>query len=276
MQRRTLRTLIVLCVVFDLLLLGALLYDYLQNDSDWAVYLLIAFAAFLVIAILLFLLRPSDRVIERVVQKEVEKEEVVEFQPVHAIPPAPIQVLRENPPRRIPAPPRPRAKPTPRPAVVRKVRRPVGPFRYRGYTLHEKIVRDRGGGSHSLYFFSKRKPKSGRPCRKPRGYRVGVYARTGLPYLSKGGRKATRITSRRTSRRRAVRPIRRRRARRAPGPFRYRGYTLHAKQVPVKGGGSRTLYFFAKKKPKSGKPSRKPRGYKVGANSRSGLPYLKK
>jgi len=37
------------------------------------------------------------------------------------------------------------------------------------------------------------------------------------------------------------------------------------------------IYFFSKRKPKSGKKmDDMPKGYKVGVNKRTGLPYLKK
>lgn len=54
------------------------------------------------------------------------------------------------------------------------------------------------------------------------------------------------------------------------------GYTLHTREVKLKGGRLQTIYFFAKSKPKSGRPCDMPVGYKVGKNPRTGLPYLKK
>jgi hypothetical protein len=58
-------------------------------------------------------------------------------------------------------------------------------YTYEGYTLHKKDVILRGGRKQTIYFFSKRKPKSGTPCEKPANYSVGVNKRTGLPYLKK-------------------------------------------------------------------------------------------
>ena len=183
MKRTTLRTLIVLTILFDIAVLGALVYDYLQNDSDWEIYILGAFAVFLVIAIVLFLLKPSEEM-EPVVEKVIEREVVVEtpraaapveFHEIRPIPPAPIRALRENPPRKIPAPPRP---------VDSGI-----PFVYNGYTLYHKNVQLKNGGKRTIYFFSKRKPKSGSMCAKPSGYHVGVNERTGLPFLKKGAGK---------------------------------------------------------------------------------------
>jgi len=53
-------------------------------------------------------------------------------------------------------------------------------------------------------------------------------------------------------------------------------YTLHKKDVKLRGGRIQTIYFFSKAKPKSGTPCDKPAGYTVGINKRTGLPYLKK
>jgi hypothetical protein len=59
-------------------------------------------------------------------------------------------------------------------------------------------------------------------------------------------------------------------------PFRYAGYTLYSRDVSLKNGGHRTIWFFAKAIPKSGHIAAKPPGYHVGVNERTGLPFLKK
>jgi hypothetical protein len=62
-----------------------------------------------------------------------------------------------------------------------------------------------------------------------------------------------------------------------PLPFEKDGYTLHKRDVTLKGGRRQTIYFFARAKPKSGTPiGELPVGYAVGVNKRTGLPYLKK
>jgi hypothetical protein len=62
-----------------------------------------------------------------------------------------------------------------------------------------------------------------------------------------------------------------------PLPFEKDGYTLHKRDVILKGGRHQTIYFFARAKPKSGTPMQDlPVGYAVGVNKRTGLPYLKK
>ena len=58
-------------------------------------------------------------------------------------------------------------------------------FTYEGWTLYKRDVTLKGGRQQTIYFFSKRTPKSGTPADKPDGYTVGVNKRTGLPYLKK-------------------------------------------------------------------------------------------
>jgi hypothetical protein len=58
-------------------------------------------------------------------------------------------------------------------------------YTYQGWTLYTRDVKLKGGRMQTIYFFSKRTPKSGRPCDMPNGYIVGVNKRTGLPYLKK-------------------------------------------------------------------------------------------
>jgi hypothetical protein len=189
MKQRTIRSLLLTCVVLDLALLGVVLYDYFQNDSGWIVWVLGVFAVFVLVTAILFALagRGERRTVEKVVVREVEKEEAetpapeaparpappaYERERHPPIPPAPIRALQENPPRRIAAPPRPVASGV--------------PFVYDGYTLYTRDVVLNNGGKRTIYFFSKRKPRSGRMCAKPLGYHVGVNERTGLPFLKKG------------------------------------------------------------------------------------------
>ena len=58
--------------------------------------------------------------------------------------------------------------------------------------------------------------------------------------------------------------------------YQHEGYTLHAREVQLKGGRRRVIYFFSQRSPKSGMPVNMPEGYAVAVNKRSGLPYLKK
>ena len=58
--------------------------------------------------------------------------------------------------------------------------------------------------------------------------------------------------------------------------FEHKGYKLHTLNVELKGGRNQTIFFFSKGKPKSGKPTDMPKGYKVGVNKKTGLPYLSK
>ncbi len=62
-------------------------------------------------------------------------------------------------------------------------------FTYRSkgkeYTLFTRDVKLKGGKVQTIYFFSARKPKSGKATDKPAGYDVKVNKRTGLPFLKK-------------------------------------------------------------------------------------------
>jgi hypothetical protein len=58
--------------------------------------------------------------------------------------------------------------------------------------------------------------------------------------------------------------------------YRYGFYILYSKLVQLKNGKKQRIYFFSKRKPKSGIPSNFPEGFSVEVSTRSGLPYLKK
>ncbi len=58
--------------------------------------------------------------------------------------------------------------------------------------------------------------------------------------------------------------------------FQHEGYTLHAREIELKGGHKQVIYFFSQRNPKSGMPVDLPQGYTVAVNKRTGLPYLKK
>jgi hypothetical protein len=62
----------------------------------------------------------------------------------------------------------------------------------------------------------------------------------------------------------------------APFPFTFNGYTLYTRKVELKNGGERSIWFFSKRTPASGKPAAKPAGFHVGVNERTGLPFLKR
>ena len=58
-------------------------------------------------------------------------------------------------------------------------------YKYKDWILYKKDVTLKGGRIQTIYFFTKRTPKSGTPCDKPDDMTVGVNERTGLPYLKK-------------------------------------------------------------------------------------------
>jgi hypothetical protein len=57
--------------------------------------------------------------------------------------------------------------------------------------------------------------------------------------------------------------------------YEHKGYKLHKMDVELRGGRVQTIYFFSKKKPKSGEPCDLPPNKEVGENSKTGLPFLK-
>lgn len=60
-------------------------------------------------------------------------------------------------------------------------------------------------------------------------------------------------------------------------PYTYQGWTLYSRDVKLKKGPKVTIYFFSKRKPKSGtKMYEMPKNRKVGVNKRTGLPFLRK
>lgn len=58
-------------------------------------------------------------------------------------------------------------------------------------------------------------------------------------------------------------------------PYTYGKYKLHKRDVKLRGGKIQTIYFFAKKEPKSGEPCDLPPNKTVVENPRTGLPVLK-
>lgn len=63
------------------------------------------------------------------------------------------------------------------------------PYRHGDYTLYCRDVTLKSGKSLTIHFFSKRKPKSGKPTPLPDGYIVGINERSKLPYLKKKNKK---------------------------------------------------------------------------------------
>ena len=53
-------------------------------------------------------------------------------------------------------------------------------YTHEGWTLYCKDVKLKGGKTQTIYYFSKRTPKSGKPCDKPDNMIVGANKRTGL------------------------------------------------------------------------------------------------
>jgi hypothetical protein len=58
--------------------------------------------------------------------------------------------------------------------------------------------------------------------------------------------------------------------------YTYGDYTLYSKLVHLKNKKTQLIYYFSKRKPKSGTPASFPMGFEVHTSKRSGLPYLKR
>ncbi len=58
-------------------------------------------------------------------------------------------------------------------------------------------------------------------------------------------------------------------------PYRYRGYTLHTRNVDLKNGNKQRIYFFSKQNTRGATPTPKPKGYQVSVTA-TGMPVLRK
>src|SRR5437660_11871374 len=60
-------------------------------------------------------------------------------------------------------------------------------------------------------------------------------------------------------------------------PYTYQGWTLYSRDVKLKKGPKVTIYFFSKRKPKSGKPmDEMQKNRKISVNKRTGITFLRK
>lgn len=58
--------------------------------------------------------------------------------------------------------------------------------------------------------------------------------------------------------------------------FQYNDYTLYQKTIIINDEDKRTIHFFAKEPPETGKPAELPEGYEVKINRKTGVPYIRK
>lgn len=58
--------------------------------------------------------------------------------------------------------------------------------------------------------------------------------------------------------------------------FEYEGWTLYTREAEFRDGAIKTVYFFSKRIPPSGRECDLPKGYEVYVNKRLGMPYIKK
>lgn len=60
-----------------------------------------------------------------------------------------------------------------------------------------------------------------------------------------------------------------------PG-FQYGDYTLYQKTITIADDDKRTIHFFARESPETGKPTMLPKDYEVKINRKTGVPYIRK
>jgi len=58
-------------------------------------------------------------------------------------------------------------------------------FIYKGYGLFEKEIKTPSGKKRIIRFFSKTKPKMAKPIEIPKGFKMSINKKTGVPYLKK-------------------------------------------------------------------------------------------
>lgn len=61
-----------------------------------------------------------------------------------------------------------------------------------------------------------------------------------------------------------------------PMPFQYGDYTLYEREVKLKSGKKQIIHFFARGKPRHGRPVPMPEGFEVTENPRNHLPILRR
>lgn len=168
MNDQTNRGLLVAALSTNCLFLVLALLDYSAWESQYQWPIFVAWAFLIVLQVVLALTASGVRV--QVVQERRGERDAA---------PAPTPIVRMAAPA-----PAPIAQPAaPKPAA--KAPQPF-PFTFNGYTLHTRSVQLKNGGERAIWFFSKRRPASGRPAAKPAGFHVGVNERTGLPFLKRG------------------------------------------------------------------------------------------
>ena len=57
--------------------------------------------------------------------------------------------------------------------------------KYQGFTLYKRTIKRHDKKNKTIHFFSKVKPKAGKPCHLPNGYQIAVNHKTRIPYIKK-------------------------------------------------------------------------------------------
>jgi len=88
---------------------------------------------------------------------------------------------------------------------LQKIGKPK-PYKYKDYTLYTRKVTLKSGKTLTIYFFSNKKPHSGKPCPMPEGYEVGINPRSSMPYLQKKGHKKAKKVEAKPAKKEEVKP----------------------------------------------------------------------
>ena len=69
--------------------------------------------------------------------------------------------------------------------VPKKAKKEIKGFKHKGYKLYEKKIKTKSGKKRTVRLFSKTKPKGTKPIKLPKGFKVLINKKTGIPYLKK-------------------------------------------------------------------------------------------
>jgi len=67
----------------------------------------------------------------------------------------------------------------------KKGKKEIKGFMQNDYMLYEKKIKTKSGKKRTVRFFSKSKPKMGKPIELPKGFNVSINKKTGVPFLKK-------------------------------------------------------------------------------------------
>ena len=69
--------------------------------------------------------------------------------------------------------------------IPQKSKKEIKSYMHKGYILYEKKIKTPSGNKKIFRFFSKTKPKTAKPIELPKGFKVLINKKTGVPYIKK-------------------------------------------------------------------------------------------